>query len=307
MNPSLFETLARSRIVREYEESFSVATGFVMKLQPATGNADLNPFVARANPFCKLMACSPQAKDVCNKTFAAIRNKVAGKRMPAQSCCIAGFTHIAVPVVAAGEHVATIYGGQLMLKEPTKRAFDILAPHLFRLGLEGQLVSLEEAWFQTPVVSEKQLQAILYLLQTFAGRIAQHAAILVLEPIDGEPVEMTRAREFVQEHFAEPVTQLDAARHLQMSEFSVGRLFKRTVGVTFLQFLTRYRVEKTKSMLANPAAQVCTIAFQTGFESISQFNRSFRQIAGMAPTEYRAMLEGGDPLLEAFRNSESVA
>ena len=301
MNSSLFDALARSPIVRDYEEAFSVATGFVMKLQPATGTAELNPLVTHANPFCKLMSSSSQGREICNKTFASIRNKVLDRRGPAQSCCIAGFTHLALPVVAADQHIATIYGGQLMLKKPTKRAFDLLARQLVRLGLAGQLASLERAWFQTPSISEEQLRAILYLLQTFSNRIGQHAATLILEPVSGEPLEMTRAREFIRDRFAESITLQDAARHLQMSEFSLGRLFKRSVGLTFLQYLTLYRVENAKSMLANFATEIAAIATQTGFASISQFNRSFRQCAGMNPTQYRAMLEGADPLLALLR------
>jgi AraC-like DNA-binding protein/ligand-binding sensor protein len=297
MNPSLFDTLARSRIVRNYEESFTLATGFVMKLQPAAGTTELNPFVPHANPFCGLMCGSPQAREICNRTFAAIRNKVAEKRAPVQSCCVAGLTHVAVPVLSAGEHIATIYGGQLMRKKPTKRAFNLLARQLVKLGLEDQLAALEQAWFQTPVVSEKQMQAIMYLLESFAVRISQHAATQALEPVAGEPAEVARAREFIQSRFSEPVTMHDAARHLRMSALNFSRLFKRALGMTFIHYLTLYRVEKSKTMLADFSAQIRAIAFQSGFHSISQFNRSFRACAGMSPTQYRAMLEGADPLL----------
>lgn len=295
MNQSLFDSLARSRIVRKYEESFPVATGFVVKLLPAVENRDVTPFVDHANPFCRLMCCSPEAKELCNSTFAAIRAQVACNLMPCQSCCFAGFTHIAMPVISVGEHIATLYGGQLMLDQPTKRNFDKISRQLVRLGLAEHLPALERTWFQTPVISEKQLRAIMYLLETFAGRISRYAAVRILEPVDGEPAEITRARRFIQDRFAEPITMPDTARRLHMSASTFGKMFKREVGVTFTQYLARVRVEKSKSLLLNPNAHIRNIAFQSGFDSISQFNRTFRQYAEMSPTEYRTSLTGDDP------------
>lgn len=295
MNHSQFKTLERSGIVRRFEEAFRVATGFVMKLQPATGAGEASPFGAHANPFCALMACSQESKAVCRKTFAKIRDEAAEKLVPAQSNCFAGFAHIAIPVISAGEHIATVYGGQLMLEKPTRQAYERIEHQLVRLGLGDHLAELEHAWFNTPVVSARQLEAIMYLLETFAARIAKYAATQALEAVDGEPAAVTRARKFIQERFAEPLTMPDAARCVQMSPSSFSRMLKKSLGLNFTEYLTRFRVEKSKSMLVNPAESVRQIAFQSGFDSISQFNRSFRRYEGMTPTEYRASLTGGKP------------
>jgi AraC-like DNA-binding protein/ligand-binding sensor protein len=299
MNQSLFDALSRSRVVRSYEEAFHTATGFVLKLQPAVEIEDLNPFGDHANPFCRMMGCSPQAKEVCNRTFAAIRNKASKKGAPGKACCFAGITHLAIPVISAGEHIATMYGGQFMLEKPTKQNFEKVSRNFVRMGLGNQLKALEHAWFHTPVVSEKKLQAILYLLETFAERISRHAATMLLEPIEGEPATVTRARKFIDDRFAEPITMPDAARHLRMSPSTFSKVFKRAVGITFTQYVARVRVEKSKSMLANPSAPVRNIAFQSGFDSISQFNRSFRQYAEMSPSQYRESLKGVEHSLSA--------
>ena len=297
MNQSLFEALARSRIVRNYVDSFPVATGFVLKLQPATGNREMIPFGGEANPFCNRVACSPEAKEVCETTFRTIRDQVAGTLVPGRSCCFAGLTHVAIPVISGGEHIATIYGGQLMVQKPTKQAFEKVARKLSRLGLAHQLPALEEAWFNTPVVTEAQLQAITYLLETFAARIPRYAATKILESSEGESAAVKRAKDFMQGRFAEPISMPDVARHLNMSPSTFGKMFKRESGLTFTQYLARFRVEKSKAMLVNPSHTIRIIAFQSGFDSISQFNRSFRQYTGMSPTEYRASLAGADPSL----------
>lgn len=295
MKRAQFESLARSRIVRSYEESFQAATGFVLKLQPADGGGDLNPFGTHVNPFCSLMACCPQARQVCQNTFAAIRDKAAKTRAPGKSRCFAGITHVSYPVISAGEHIATIYGGQFVLEKPTARAFQGIACKLVRLGLGDRLPELEKAWFRTPVVTDKQFRSILYLLESFAARISRLAAAGVLEPVDGEPPLVTKARKFIQDRFAEPISMPDVARHLHMSASGFSRMFRQAVGIPFTSYLARVRVEKSKGMLARPALTIRSIAFQSGFDSISQFNRSFRQYTGMAPTRYRLSLAECDP------------
>jgi len=295
MNQSLFDALARSRIVRNYVESFPIATGFVLKLQPVMGDKEVIPFGGQANPFCNMVSCSPQAKDICKKTFNFTRDQVAKTLASCRSSCFAGLTHVAMPVISGGEHIATIYGGQLMVQKPTKQAFAKVARKLVRLGLGDKLPLLEEAWFGTPVVTEEQLQAITYLLETFSARISRYAAAKILESGADESAAVKRAKDFMQSRFAEPLTMPEVARHLNMSPSTFGKMFKREAGLTFTQYLARFRVETSKAMLVNPSLTIRIIAFQSGFDSISQFNRSFRQYAGMSPSEYRASLSGADP------------
>jgi AraC-like DNA-binding protein len=51
--------------------------------------------------------------------------------------------------------------------------------------------------------------------------------------------------------------------------------------------LARIRVEAAKKMLLNPNARVSEVAFDAGFQSITHFNRVFKNLVGQAPTEYR--------------------
>ena len=52
-------------------------------------------------------------------------------------------------------------------------------------------------------------------------------------------------------------------------------------------------IRKMKSLLANPRLQITTIAYDTGFKSLSQFNRVFKRVSGISPREYRLKLVGG--------------
>jgi AraC-like DNA-binding protein len=77
-----------------------------------------------------------------------------------------------------------------------------------------------------------------------------------------------------------------------MSAFYFCKTFKKATGMTFTDYLARVRVEKVKNLLLNPHKRVSEAAYEVGFQSLSQFNRVFRRIAGEAPTTYRDRLHG---------------
>jgi AraC-like DNA-binding protein len=81
-----------------------------------------------------------------------------------------------------------------------------------------------------------------------------------------------------------------------MSTFYLCKMFKKVTGLNFTEYVARVRVEKSKNLLLNPNARVSEVAFATGFQSLTHFNRTFRRFAGLSPTQYRAALPGANGL-----------
>ena len=99
---------------------------------------------------------------------------------------------------------------------------------------------------------------------------------------------MTRARQFIDEHKAEDLSLKQVSTAVNMSSFYFCKKFHQAVGCTFTEHLARVRVEAAKTMLLNPNTRVSEVAFEAGFQSITHFNRVFRNLAGRSPTDYRA-------------------
>src|SRR5690606_1065132 len=72
------------------------------------------------------------------------------------------------------------------------------------------------------------------------------------------------------------------------------KAFRKATGMTFTDYLARVRVEKVKNLLLNPQRRVSEAAYAAGFQSLSQFNRVFRRIAGESPTVFRDRLHGAE-------------
>jgi AraC-like DNA-binding protein len=103
-----------------------------------------------------------------------------------------------------------------------------------------------------------------------------------------EPVEIWRARNFIDEHFEEELSLPRVAKAVSISGNHLSEKFKRVTGVNFVEYVARTRFEKARGLLHDSNLRVSEIAFAVGFQSLSQFNRVFKKLSGKSPTEYRA-------------------
>ncbi|MEO1012726.1 MAG: AraC family transcriptional regulator [Bacteroidota bacterium] len=86
-------------------------------------------------------------------------------------------------------------------------------------------------------------------------------------------------------HLRLTVNAVAGEAHLTPQSFC--RWFKKTTGHSFVDFVHRSRTENVCQLLLTKDAPVAEIAFECGFESISQFNRVFKKLKGMTATAFR--------------------
>lgn len=67
----------------------------------------------------------------------------------------------------------------------------------------------------------------------------------------------------------------------------MGRLFSREMNISFNKYCLMLRLQKAERLLLETADKVIDIAIVCGFDSISYFNRSFKEQYGMSPSDYR--------------------
>jgi transcriptional regulator GlxA family with amidase domain len=98
---------------------------------------------------------------------------------------------------------------------------------------------------------------------------------------------MLRARDKMDRRFAEPldVPTLAAVAHLSPSQF--GRVFKDVFGETPHRYLQRRRVERAMTLLRQTNRPVTDIAWDVGFASLGTFSRTFSNVVGRSPSEFR--------------------
>ena len=93
--------------------------------------------------------------------------------------------------------------------------------------------------------------------------------------------------QFIQEHYPEELDTAQIAASARVSVSECLRCFRNTIGVPPIQYLKQFRIQKAAELLATTDWKIAEIATQCGFQDMSYFARTFRELKGSAPTEYR--------------------
>ncbi|MBO4927084.1 MAG: AraC family transcriptional regulator [Clostridiales bacterium] len=90
-------------------------------------------------------------------------------------------------------------------------------------------------------------------------------------------------------HFMDEITLEWAADFVGFSKYHFARLFKEYTDVTFYDFLQHRRMQAARVLLTDTDKSITEIAFQSGFNNLTSFTRSFKNSTGMTPSRYRVV------------------
>jgi AraC-like DNA-binding protein len=289
-NGNVVEKLTSSRIYQDYERAFSETTGMPITLRPVESWQLPHHGKRRENPFCALMSEKSRSCAACLQTQQKLAEKATDE---AQSVtCLHGMCDTAVPVRLGDKAVGFLQTGQVFRKHPTERQFERTAQLAAEWGVPAEREALREAYFKTRVVNNAQHSSIVKLLTIFAQHLSMVSNQIVVQQANSELPVITRAKEFIQRNQGEELSLGLVARAVNTSTFYFCKLFKKSTGLNFTDYVARVRIEKAKNLLLNPHLRISEIAYEVGFQSLTHFNRVFKKILGQSPTEYRAQLKG---------------
>ncbi|HWA08507.1 MAG TPA: helix-turn-helix domain-containing protein [Opitutaceae bacterium] len=280
--------LEKSEIYRDYRQAFETTTGLPLGLR-ASGSFQSGLQASRqVNPFCALMAGTNKTCAACLQLQQRVEQEAV--REPRTLECFAGLSESAVPVRVGENVVGYLQTGQVLLSAPTQGRFKKILGLLAEWKVAVDRSALQKAYFGTRVLARQHYESVLRLLGIFGQHLSALSNQLVVRETQAEAPAITKARAFISAHQTEEIALADVARAVGLSEFYFCKMFKKETGVTFVDYLARTRVETLKQLLLNPHKRVSEAAYEVGFQSLSQFNRVFRRIAGEAPSSYRDKL-----------------
>jgi AraC-like DNA-binding protein len=97
---------------------------------------------------------------------------------------------------------------------------------------------------------------------------------------------MHRIQQFVESNFQKPIDTQQIANEVNLSLPAFCRYFKKTTKFTYTDFVNQYRVQYAKKLLIQDK-NVTETCFESGFESLSYFNRIFKKWTGESPSSFR--------------------
>lgn len=103
---------------------------------------------------------------------------------------------------------------------------------------------------------------------------------------------MAEACLYISQNCTRPLMLKDISGYLGISKSRFSHLFKEYTGITFVDYLAEERIRHAQNLFLNPKAQIIDIAFDSGFASISSFNRAFKKVTGLSPSKFRETMIG---------------
>ena len=93
--------------------------------------------------------------------------------------------------------------------------------------------------------------------------------------------------DYIEHHYMEDITLDSVAAQIGFSKFHFSRLFRQFTDTSFYDYLCARRIKAAETLLLDPNLPITEVALQSGFASISTFNRVFKKFKECTPTEFK--------------------
>ena len=289
-NRELIDALRRSKLFRSYEQVFSEATGLPLALRPVDYWQLEHQGKKNENPFCALLAERPPTLAVCLQAHEEMIRHTGD--LPHTVTCPFGLTETAVPIKLGQRTIGYLRIGQVLRHTPARSDTTKVSRELGRNGVRftGEI---RKAWKKNPFIPLEKYNAIVRLLTFFADQLSALSNQLVTEKNNAEPPLVLKARGYIDKHKTEELSLADVAKAAGASVFHFCKLFHKSTGLKFTDYVARVRLEDARTRLLNPNLRISEIAYDVGFQSLTQFNRTFKRVFGQSPSDFRARLSSG--------------
>jgi AraC-like DNA-binding protein/ligand-binding sensor protein len=288
-NKQMIDMLRRSRLFRDYEGVFTKATGLALALRPVDYWQLEHQGKKHENPFCAFLAENPKSLAVCLQAHQEMIEHTG--ELPHTVTCPFGLTETAVPVKLGTNIVGYLRIGQVLRHMPMKADASKVARQLDRCGIPFT-GKIRKSWEKNPLIPPDKYNAIVRLLAFFAEQLSGLSNQLVTERQNAEPPLVQKARSYIDQHKTEPLSLSAVAKAAGASVFHFCKVFRKSTGLKFTDYVARVRLEDARTQLLNPNRRISEVAYDVGFQSLTQFNRMFKRVFGQSPTEFRAHLNG---------------
>ena len=146
------------------------------------------------------------------------------------------------------------------------------------------------------------------ILGALLAEIARYDS--AMDPKDAKEKEFTDIRyspyvstamEYMRRHYKEEIRMDVLAETCCISETQLRRAFQEEVKIGLLKYLNRIRIEQACILLRKSSLSVVEIAYQCGFSTLATFNRNFRSLMGVSPSQWRNNPENYEQILHKFQ------
>jgi AraC-like DNA-binding protein/ligand-binding sensor protein len=250
--------------------------------------------------FCQVAKASRTSHLDC------IRNKMASNRTAMRrqagfvGMCHLGLTDIVEPLIYRGRVLGVFYFGSVVVHGTEDTARQRILKYCTRRRVDASPLLHELS--RAPVVERTSLarhRERLVLAVEFAVRVLDANSL----PLDRYRTEMSAhllqarkdipaliqaAMRFVHRQYSTQIQITEVAGYLKCHPDYLSRLFKKSVGCGFGEYVMRVRIDRARNLIETGKYSMGEVAWNTGFQDQSHFGRVFKRLVGMTPGEFQS-------------------
>jgi two-component system response regulator YesN len=178
---------------------------------------------------------------------------------------------------------------KLLPWEEAKLAASQVIVFVLRILSEVHIKNQEVAQLQ-PLVELEHASDLDSLLSFLNGYLSRVATAIGQNKVTPSLKVIEQAKSWIRLHMEDEVSLTKLAEHIHLNANYLSQLFKQTTGETFIDFVTRERIEKAKELLQDPKMKIFEVATLVGFKDSNYFSIAFKNKLGFTPSEYRQRL-----------------
>ena len=125
------------------------------------------------------------------------------------------------------------------------------------------------------------MQSLLNLVMVQLLRMNQESTGILRE------TRVTKVIQYIHNHYTEDISLKDLSERFYVSEYYLCREFKKSTKRTIVEYIRQTRIMNAKRLFMETDRNVTEVARETGFSNLTHFNRVFREVADITPSEYR--------------------
>ena len=156
------------------------------------------------------------------------------------------------------------------------------SPPLSSVQVDSQRIGYEAARLVDQMIHGRRVPSQLILIAPKQVVMRQSSDIVAIDDPD-----IASAVRFIRDHAGEPITVKDILREVPISRRAMEMRFARLVGRTPRGEITRIRMARARSLLAETKLPIPAVAQGSGFTCSASFSDFFRRTVGVTPTHYR--------------------
>ncbi|GAB2572347.1 response regulator [Gracilibacillus alcaliphilus] len=134
----------------------------------------------------------------------------------------------------------------------------------------------------------QHLVAQLTVIEEISAATAYHQAKQALHQRVQLPVLVKEALQYIREHYQDPDLTLErVADYLHISVVYLSKTLKQELGISYVQIVTKLRLEAAKELLKTTDYNIREVAEQVGYDSQHYFSTAFRKVTGVTPKQFK--------------------